>query len=250
MTVQTLEPIKDNVAFFQTNKLLPRFEEWKVQLENIVQAAELRSIWKQIEHMQTIFGGMMTVEKKMRGKSDFYFVYAEEVKFTNWEEFLEEFEGHKTLFLSNTDESLPALAEMPREEAENQKKEDKIFHLSKSASVLKAIESFDREQFSNGVIFILSVKKEESRALFEEMIAKWQDQHFLLLVENITGGSGKNLFKAKQQGCKIIIGGYNFLLQLFAQKIAISQLIIYNSKWNQQDLIFSDIVRYGQEQLL
>ncbi len=250
MTVQTLEPIKDNVAFFQTNKLLPRFEEWKVQLENIVQAAELRSIWKQIEHMQTIFGGMMTVEKKMRGKSDFYFVYAEEVKFTNWEEFLEEFEGHKTLFLSNTDESLPALAEMPPEKAENQKKEDKIFYLSKSASVLKAIESFDREQFPNGVIFILSVKKEESRALFEEMIAKWQDQHFLLLVENITGGSGKNLFKAKQQGCKIIIGGYNFLLQLFAQKIAISQLIIYNSKWNQQDLIFSDIVRYGQEQLL
>ncbi len=172
MTLQTLEPIKDNVAIFQTNKLLPRFEEWKVQLENIVQAAELRSIWKQIEHMQTIFGGMMTVEKKMRGKSDFYFVYAEEVKFTNWEEFLEEFEGHKTLFLSNTDESLPALAEMPREEAENQKKEDKIFHLSKSASVLKAIESFDREQFSNGVIFILSVKKEESRVLFEEMIAK------------------------------------------------------------------------------
>ena len=62
------------------------------------------------------------------------------------------------------------------------------------------------------------------------MIAKSRDQHFLLLVENITGGSGKNLFKAKQQGCKIIIGGYNFLLQLFAQKIAISQLIIYNSK--------------------
>lgn len=230
MTTQTLEPIKDNIAFFQTNKLLPRFEEWKVQLENILQATELRSIWKQIEHMQTIFGRMMTVEKKMRGKSDFYFVYAEEVKFTNWDEFLEEFNGHKTLFLSNTDESLPALAEMPHEEEINQQKEAKIFHLSKSVSVLKAIENFERNQFPNGVIFILSVKKEESRELFEAMIARSRDQHFLLLVENITGGSGKNLFKAKQQGCKIIIGGYNFLLQLFAQKIAISQLIIYNSK--------------------
>lgn len=230
MTLQTLEPIKDNVAFFQTNKLLPRFEEWKVELESILQAAELRSIWKQIEHMQTIFGGMMTVEKKMRGKSDFYFVYAEEVKFTNWDEFLEEFEGHKTLFLSNTDESLPALVETPCGKGENQQKEAKIFHLSKSVSVFKAIENFDREQFPNGVIFILSVKKDESRELFEGMIAKSRDQHFLLLVENITGGSGKNLFKAKQQGCKIIIGGYNFLLQLFAQKIAISQLIIYNSK--------------------
>lgn len=52
------------------------------------------------------------------------------------------------------------------------------------------------------------------------------------------------------QGPKVVIGGYNFLLQLFAEKIAISQLIIYNSKGNQQDLIFSDILRYGQEQLL
>lgn len=114
----------------------------------------------------------MTVEKKVRGKSDFYFVYAEEVKFTNWEDFLEEFAGHHVLFLSHTDESLPALAEMPCEEEKFATQEEKIFHLSKSASVLKAIESFDREQFSNGVIFILSVKKEESRALFEEMIAK------------------------------------------------------------------------------
>jgi hypothetical protein len=41
--------------------------------------------------MQTIFDGVMVVEKKMRGKSDFYFVYSEDVKFTNWEDFLEEF---------------------------------------------------------------------------------------------------------------------------------------------------------------
>jgi hypothetical protein len=111
------------------------------------------------------------------------------------------------------------------------------------------LEDYDIKQYPNWLIFILSVKKDESVALFEEFISKWFDKRFLLLVENITWWSWKNLFKAKQQGAKIIIWWYNFLLQLFSQKIAISQLIIYNSKWNQQDLIYSDILRYGQETL-
>lgn len=59
--------------------------------------------------MREIFEGMMIVEKKMYSKSGFYFVYSEEVKFTNWDEFLEEMKGHRTLFLSHTDEHLPAL---------------------------------------------------------------------------------------------------------------------------------------------
>jgi hypothetical protein len=111
------------------------------------------------------------------------------------------------------------------------------------------LEDYDIKQYPNWLIFILSVKKDESVALFEEFISKWFDKRFLLLVENITWWSWKNLFKAKQQGAKIIIWWYNFLLQLFAQKIAISQLIIYNSKWNQQDLIYSDILWYGKETL-
>jgi len=54
---------------------------------------------------------------------------------------------------------------------------------------LKAIEAFDKIQFPNGAIFILSVKKEESKELFEALIKKGMDQDVLLLVENITGGS-------------------------------------------------------------
>lgn len=252
-TTQTLEPLKWNLAFYQTNKLLERFADREITLKSILQPWEFASIWKQIEHMREIFEGMMIVEKKMYSKSGFYFVYSEEVKFTNWDEFLEEMKGHRTLFLSHTDEHLPALIPTEwnmKEWALHWKLNSKIFHLSKGPSVIQAINSFDRDALPNGTIFILSVQKEESRLLFETMIEKGLDQHFLLLVENITWGSGKNLFKAKQQGTKVIIWGYNFLLQLFAEKIAISQLIIYNSRWNQQDLIFSDILRYGQANLL
>ena len=196
--------------------------------------------------MLTIFEGMMTVEKKMYSKSGFYFVYAEEVKFTNREEFLEEFVGHRIFFLSHTDEQLPALipeaSRVPASSASaipaikdqnsastssdsplspdsepqikpttpapsvaNPQKPANIHRLSKIPSVLQAILAFDREKSPNGTIFILSVVKEESKLLFETMIDRGLDQNFLLLVENITGGSGKNLFKAKHQGTKIII---------------------------------------------
>ena len=251
-TLQTLEPITWSLSFYQTNKLLPRFNEyWKSVLESILQPVEFSTIWKQIEHMQTIFDGMMTVEKKMWWKSDFYFVYSESVKYSNWNDFLDEFVWHDVIFLSNNDESLPFLVDKLQEDEISGEGgiEDKIFHLSKVPSVVKVLEDFDIEQNPNWLIFILSVKKDESVALFEEFISKWFDKRFLLLVENITWWSWKNLFKAKQQGAKIIIWWYNFLLQLFAQKIAISQLIIYNSKWNQQDLIYSDILWYGQETL-
>ena len=251
-TLQTLEPITWSLSFYQTNKLLPRFDEyWKSVLESILQPVEFLTIWKQIEHMQTIFDGMMTVEKKMWWRSDFYFVYSESVKYSNWNDFLDEFVWHDVIFLSNNDESLPLLVEKVQDDetSETVNVEDKIFHLSKVPSVVKVLEDYDIKQYPNWLIFILSVKKDESVALFEEFISKWFDKRFLLLVENITWWSWKNLFKAKQQGAKIIIWWYNFLLQLFAQKIAISQLIIYNSKWNQQDLIYSDILWYGQETL-
>ena len=250
-TLQTLDPITWNLSFYQTNKLLTRFEEyWKTVLQSVLNSAEYLTIWKQVEHMLTIFDGMMVVEKKMWGKWDFYFVYSESVKYSNWNDFLDEFVWHEVLFLSNSDNSLPFLVDKLQNEEENANAiEDKIFHLSKAPSVVKVLEEFDVSQYPNGLIFILSVKKDESVALFEEFISKWFDKKYLLLVENITWWSWKNLFKAKHQWAKIIIWWYNFLLQLFAQKIAISQLIIYNSKWNQQDLIYSDILWYGKETL-
>ena len=249
-TIQTLEPLIGNIAFYKSNKLLERFNwEWKDVLKDILQSSEFTTIWKQIDHMQNIFQGMMVVEKKMYSKSDFYFLYSEEIKYTNWDDFLSEFNSHKTIFLTNNDSTVPRLLDDEKILSSTSQEEEKIFPLSKTASVLKAIENFDTVKFPNWTIFILSVKKEESIALFEELITKWFDKKFLLLVENITWWSWKNIFKAKQQWAKIIIWGYNFLLQLFAQKIAISQLIIYNNKWNQQDLIYSDILRYGQEAL-
>lgn len=263
----TLDPIKENIAFYQTNKLLPRFEQFATDLQTLLDEGEFSLLRKQIEHMLHIFNTTAIVEKKMYARSDFYFTYAEEVKFTTRAEFAESFGSHKTLFLTNFDQTQPPLiqlsaqAEFPKKDqnpdldTENLEYIDpeqtiidsKIFNLSKPASVLHLLQDYDLRSIPNPLIFILSVQKDQSKELFESMINRGLDQHFLLLVENITWGSGKNLFKAKTQGPKVLIGGYNFLLQLFAQKLAISQLIVYNSKWSQQELIFNDILRYGRE---
>ena len=259
-TTMTLDPIKDNVAFYQTNKLLQRFDEFRNQLSSILDVSEMQILRKQIEHMFKIFESMIVVEKKMYSKSDFYFLYSEEVKFTTRAEFSEIFGQHKTLFLSNYDLNLPALIQLPDSKDKNSGIEDiseiksdspsdKMLHLSKTTSILHFLEDFDTEKIPNGLIFILSVQKEQSKELFAEIVHKKLGQKYQLLVENITWWSGKNLFKAKSQGAKVIIWGYNFLLQLFAQKLAISQLIVYNSKGGQQDLIFNDIGRYGRENL-
>ena len=259
-TMMTLDPIKDNVAFYQTNKLLQRFDEFRKQLSSILDVSEMQILQKQIEHMFKIFESMIVVEKKMYSKSDFYFLYSEEIKFTTRAEFSEIFGQHKTLFLSNYDLNLPALIQLPDSKDKNSGIEDiseiksdspsdKMLHLSKTTSILHFLEDFDTEKIPNGLIFILSVQKEQSKELFAEIVHKKLDQKYQLLVENITWWSGKNLFKAKSQGAKVIIWGYNFLLQLFAQKLAISQLIVYNSKGGQQDLIFNDIGRYGRENL-
>jgi hypothetical protein len=54
------------LSFFQTNKLLSRFDdEWKALLQEILYPSEFQVLWKQIEHMQAIFDGVMVVEKKM-----------------------------------------------------------------------------------------------------------------------------------------------------------------------------------------
>lgn len=36
-TTQTLEPLKGNLAFYQTNKLLEKFDNWEVKLKTFLQ---------------------------------------------------------------------------------------------------------------------------------------------------------------------------------------------------------------------
>ena len=93
-------------------------------------------------------------------------------------------------------------------------------------------------------IFIFSPKKEESKKIFEDICQKDIHTKSTLLVENITGGVGKNVFKASTPGHKIIIGGNSFLLYLYANNIRIDEVILFNSKGGSEESILQDIQRY------
>jgi hypothetical protein len=64
-------------------------------------------------------------------------------------------------------------------------------------------------------------------------------------VENITGGIGKNIFKAKQTKNKIMIWWYNFILFLFANKVPIKEIILFNARGPSEQYIVDDIKRYN-----
>jgi hypothetical protein len=72
--------------------------------------------------------------------------------------------------------------------------------------------------------------------------------HFLadyeLLAENITGGAGKNMYKANKKFAKIVLGGYNFLMMCFAQKVAFDEILVWNVRGAQSQLILDDVVWY------
>jgi hypothetical protein len=93
-------------------------------------------------------------------------------------------------------------------------------------------------------IFIISTVKEESRAIFEAL----QKMRFLsdyeLLVENITGGAGKNMYKANKRQKKILVGGYNFLMMCYAQKVHFDEILVRNVRGANSAVILDDVKWY------
>jgi hypothetical protein len=136
----------------------------------------------------------------MYGNSDFYFTYAESQKYTDRKEFIDVFKN-KVIFFSNTNKQ-----STPLREKEIKKELQTIKTIPPKIDVLidyitKEIET-NSEEIS---YFIFSPKKEESKKIFEDLCQKGIHEKAMLLIENITGGIGKNIFKAKQTKNKILI---------------------------------------------
>ena len=104
-----INPIVSSVEFYQTNLLLSKFKEFKDRLEGSLQPSDFKTLWSQIEHFFSITETVAKVQRKMYGQWDFYFLFSEDTKFTNWDEFLDIFTEHHTLFLSNHEKSYSSL---------------------------------------------------------------------------------------------------------------------------------------------
>ena len=187
-----------------------------------------------MQHMNTIFNTVMSIQKKA-SNNDYYFVYNETTKYTSRSEFMDIFTT-SVYFFSNSDTKSPALfpneVRTPAIPTINIKLYDRILNY-----ILK---EDTKESF-----FIVSTRKDESKQIFDSLYKNDIHKDYALLIENITGGVGKNIAKAKETKKKIIIGGYAFLLSVYANKIPLDEIIIFNIRGSNEQSILDDIQRYA-----
>lgn len=231
------DPLIVRWEFYKTQCMLPNFEEWKIKLENILQQSDFITLWKQLEHFFYLTNTVVKIQRKMYNQSDFYFLFSEDTKFTNWGEFNDLFADKTVYFFSNSEKKYSLLSH-------NSSLSTFPYSFTNTFSALerKLLEDVSLNKHS---FFILSTVKEESREIFEFLQKLPCVSDFELLVENITWGSGKNVFKAQKKVAKILVGGYNFLMMCYSQNILFDHLFIRNIKGPQSQLILDDIIRYA-----
>jgi hypothetical protein len=84
---------------------------FKEPLQSVLSEQDFQTLRKQIEHFLEICETVAKVQRKMYGQtgSDFYFLFSEEAKFTNWEEFKEVFQRNHIIFLSHYEKNYTPL---------------------------------------------------------------------------------------------------------------------------------------------
>ena len=239
-TKVTVNPILENINFYETNKLFLQFPDYKALLQECLEDEDFQVLWTKIDQLFTVLTWLVDVQKVMYNQGDFYFTYAESVKYTNWDEFKEIFPSW-IYFLSDFERWYPKMLDQDVWERN---------------LLMKKISDQDRiVEFVNNwlpdndwkICFILSTVKTESKELFDKFFESWLSDDVALLVENVTWSLWKNVFKAKANWTKIIIWGYSFLIRLFSNWINIDICIEFNIIWKMSKYLLDDIQRYARK---
>ena len=236
----TVNPILENINFYETNKLVLQFSDYKSLLQECLDDEDFQALWAKIDQLFTVLTWLVDVQKVMYNQGDFYFTYAESVKYTNWDEFRETFPSW-VYFLSDFERWYPKILE--------QDSWWKNLLMKKIWNQDRVVE-FVNDWLSDNqwkICFILSTVKTESKELFDKFFESWLSDDVSLLVENITWSLWKNVFKAKASWTKIIIWGYSFLIRLFSNWINIDICIEFNIIWKMSKYLLDDIQRYARK---
>ena len=234
----TINPILENINFYETNKLFLQFPAHKSILQECLDVDDFENLWKMIDQLFLVFSWLIDVKRIMYNQSDFYFTYAESTKYTNWDEFKDVFPWW-IYFFSDFEKAYPKLVDF--EGTKNEINIKKIWNIDSVVSFLHD----EMDDSTEKTIYVLSTVKTESKEIFDKLFALWV-WDVSLLVENITWSSGKNIFKAKEKWPKIIIWGYSFLMQLISNKINIDICVDFNIIWKLSKYLLEDIKRYAK----
>jgi len=234
-------PILDNIIFHRSNGLLEQLDVFVLKLKGLLLPYDYEQFVQQYQQMNEILDTLVTIRKRMYQQSDFYFVYQETSKFTNWDEFLDVFADRQVIFVSDVADKYRLLFA----DGKLQLDTSEILPLYYENKLLPWLEEQIPNLDEDGCIFILSARKHESRALFDSLYSKKFHQEVQLIAENITWWVGKSVFKARQSGKKIVIGSYHFLLRLFSKWISIDKVVNFNIRGKQEKYLLTDLLWYG-----
>ncbi len=234
-------PVTTEPTFYKTNLLWQQIKDSFYLLEQDIEKTDFEILEKQILHIDNLFNTVINIEKKMTN-DDLYFVYGEQVKYTSWSEFIEIFPS-TIYFLSNNDKTATSLF------SDQQKQYIKTIRIWIYDKIIWYItnNSQSPQEYKQQSFFIASTRKEESKQLFELLYKNNLHNHYTIVAENITWWAGKNIFKLKNNNPKIIIWGYAFLLAVYAECIALDEIIIFNIRGNNEQSILDDIQRYANK---
>ena len=233
-----INPILENINFYETNKLILQFPEHKSMLQECLNSMDFDNLWTMIDNLFHILGNIVDVKKIMYEQSEFYFTYGESTKYTNWEEFKDVFPSW-VYFFSDFEKSYPRLLDSVAP--------DDSFDVKRISTIDWVVDFVDESLSGTDVrtIYVLSTIKDESKEIFDKLYWLWiWDVDYL--VENITGSLWKNIFKAKCWWRKVIVWWYSFLMRMFSNKINIDICVNFNIIWKQSKYLLEDIKRYAK----
>lgn len=236
------DPIMGHSDFYKTTLCLNKMGTYLESVKDDIEESDFAELSRQIAHMFNVFDSVLSINKKMYGQSDFFFVYSENAKFTSRPEFVDLFKTSTIYFFSNTNKQCTMLS------ANEDKTLLPMLHFDEKFDKLIDYLStlFSGDTSPKKSVFVVSTQKEQSKKIFEEIYQKRIHEKASLLVENITWWVGKNIFKAKQEkGDKILIGGYSFLLYAYANKIPLDEILIFNVNGPSKQQILDDIRWYA-----
>ena len=188
--------LSGDVNFYKTSKALENLQDL---LQENLQIKILKEIY---ETLKDFFESPVIIYQKTFGK-EFYYTLEKANQFVDYQSFKQLISSPNIFLFWYNDKSKEIITPKP-----------KITIKPLKENIIKDLKKLE----THGLIYIISPKKEISQKLFESFFEQWIEK---IIVENITGGRGKNLILIKENKTEsqIVIWGFEFLFNLFGEKI-------------------------------
>lgn len=238
------EPMLWRAAYHRSTSIWENILE-KVKLAHaLVSEQEQKRFSAIIKRAHSLLNSLIVVQRRINGQYPYY-TFAYTVSFTDYTEFTDMFTGTNWFQASHIASNEPPLL---AKNIDDKPSSQCIFTPLNDQSVfLIQLDEWLVKNPWQGNIFVLSNKKHVSKSLLDNLYAKGYHKKYELIVEWITWWIGKNVMKIAKKGPKVIIGGYHFLLNLFASKQKVDMWFVLSIDWPLKDYILDDIQWYGSE---